>query len=84
MMTLLIKKRGLKMAITEKLQVITNPEDPETAGAKQWVRNLVRHLKTPGDVEAYEALKRQNSIDCGETRPKPKLVASSPVSGVSQ
>lgn len=77
MMTLLIKKRGLKMAITEKLQVITNPEDPETAGAKQWVRNLARHLKDPDDVEAFEAFRRQSLYDCGAVqRPKPKLASS--------
>ena len=57
------------------LQLLTNPEDPEFAGAKRWAQNLVRYLTNPGDKEAYEFLKRQNQFD-EEGRPKPTLVAS--------
>lgn len=71
------------MTISEEFQVIINPEDPETAGARQWVRNLVKHLKNPDDMEAFDTFKRQSLYACGAVqRPKPKLASS--VSDVSR
>lgn len=60
-----------------QLTVVSTQPDPETAGAKFWVENLIQHLKQPDDPEAYAVLKRQHHLDCGAERPKPKLVASS-------
>ena len=57
-----------------QLQVISNPEDPETAGAKQWAKQLFRHLANPDDQEAFAFLKRQNDFDVNG-RPKPTLVS---------
>lgn len=66
-----------------QLKVVSKQQDPETAGAKFWVNNLIRHLKNPDDVEAYEVLKRQNDIDCGAEQPKPKLAVAASEHDVS-